>query len=154
VSYYDDLPSQKKIFGLGVAWLVGILVVCAVIGAAVWGIGVATSDVAGRGNQRRAINSSDNRTFAQEQFEELFNDVKTYDAQISTSAAAAAAETEPTEKSRLNQVTLGVTNQCISTVQQYNAEARKVSKERFRAADLPAQIDDLDPSTDCKGASK
>lgn len=148
---YDEVPSQPKLFGMGVAWLIGIVVVIGLVGAAIWGIGVATSDVAGKGNQKRQINSADNRTFAQEQFRELYEDIQAYDQQISTTQQAAVAETDPTEKSRLNSVVLGVTNQCISTVKQYNAEATKVSKERFRDADLPDRIDTLDPKFDCKG---
>jgi hypothetical protein len=39
-------------------------------------------------------------------------------------------------------------------VAQYDAAARKFKDAEFRAADLPQQIEDTNPATDCKENSK
>jgi hypothetical protein len=162
---YDE--TTDRIYAGRIA-LMGVLVVLAasLIGALVWGIGVATSGIHGRGEQIKQINRADNRTFAQEQFQQLYNDVKTYDTQITTAQTQADAFRKANEgkkdnaigsiaqeQSRLDAVVTGLKNQCVSTRNNYTAEAQKVSKERFRDADLPWELTDADTATDCKGAS-
>lgn len=144
-------PTDREAYSKGKKWLIIGLVGIVLLPFIIWGLSVAFSGIAGRGNAEKKINRADNRIFAQEQFRELYNDIQAYDQQITTTKSTASAETDPTEKSRLNSVVLGVTNQCISTVKQYNAEATKVSKQRFLDAGLPSEIDTSSPNFDCKG---
>lgn len=144
-------PTDQQVYRGARRWVIVAVAALVLLPAIAWGLSVLFSDVAGKGNQKKQINRAENRTFAQEMFRELYEDIQSYDTQITTTMAAAAAETDPAEKSRLNSVVLGVRNQCIATVRQYDAEAQKVSKERFRDADLPESIDTTDPSFDCKG---
>lgn len=124
--------------GIGCGAIVGgILAIFAAI-VLVWmlvmfsfGIHVATAGLIGRGEARIRIESGTNRIEKQELFETLWADVRKYDAQIK-----AVDVTAPHGPENLN----GLKLICISTVEQYNAEARKVSSEQFRAADLPASI--------------
>ena len=144
-------PTDKQIWRAGKTWaIVGVAAVI-LIPFAVWGLSVLFSDPAGRGNQIKQINRAENRTFAQEQFQQLLNDIKAYDQQIAVAGKAVDEHpTQDTERERLSQVYFGLQNQCINVSAQYNAEAQKISKEKFRDADLPERIDGTDPATDCK----
>ena len=143
--------QHKKLFGIAAGWYIGIVVLVGVVGAAVWGISVVTSDTRGRGNQIKQINKAENRTFSQEQYHQLYEDIKGYDQQVAVQQAALDAHSaQDAEKDRLAQVVAGLKTQCISTRQQYNAEAQKISKRQFLDAGLPDRIDEQDPATDCK----
>lgn len=132
-------------------WIGAGIIGVALLSAAIWGIGVATSGPAGRGEQIKKINRADNRTFSQEHFHDLLNDIKAYDQQIGVQQAALDAHTaQDAEHDRLAQVVAGIKNQCISTRQQYDADALKISVGAFRDADMPYSIDQQDPTTDCK----
>ena len=103
------------------------------LASAVWGLRVATAGIYGRGEARVRIESSTNRIEKQQLFEQLWADIRRYDEQI---AIVAADATSSHQADNL----LGLKLICITAVEQYNAEARFVSSEQFRAADLPEQI--------------
>lgn len=134
------------------------LLVVVLISAGAWGIKVAISGIKGAGDTERRVNEVDNRIGSQEHFEQLYADIQTYDAQLDTAKANwDAAAHEPSdpgqavqEADRLRSVYTGIQNLCINARNTYDADARKVSKARFRAADLPDQIDPTVPETDCK----
>ena len=127
-----------------------LLVICLFGGAVAWGVGVATSDVRGKGDQIVRNNSESNRTFKQEYFEELYADIQGADTQINNTADLIVATANPEEVERLNVVLLGQKNLCVSLTQEYNAEARKVTSQDWRSADLPQEIPTSDPSFDCE----
>jgi hypothetical protein len=132
-------------------WIIGGVVGLLLLSAGGWALGVALSGPHGRGEQIKQINRAENRTFAQEQFHQLLQDIKGYDQQIGVQQAALEAHTaQDGERDRLAQVVAGLKTQCISTTQQYNAEAQKISKRQFLDAGLPEQINSSDPETDCK----
>lgn len=131
----------------GIGWVIAILVIVALIGAAFWGISVLTSAPKGIGDAVVKKNSSSNWTAAQARFEDMFQDVLATDKKITVAATALALD--PDDKTLQANFT-GTTNYCISVVGDYNAEARKFLSQEFRAADLPDQIDDRDSATDCK----
>lgn len=132
-------------------WIIGIVILLLILPVAGWGLGVALSGPKGRGEQIKQINGANNRTFAQELFQQLIADIRAYDTQIGIQQNALNAHTtQDAEKNRLAQVVAGIQTQCVSTVQQYNAEARKISHERWRDSTLPEQIDTVDPNYDCK----
>lgn len=144
-------PTDQQAWSAGKKWLIFGFIGVLLLSVGGWALGVALSGPAGRGEQIKQINRAENRTFAQEQFVQLLNDVKAYDQQIGVQQAALDAhQAAGTERDRLAQVVAGLKTQCISTTQQYNAEAGKISKRQFLEANLPEQINSSDPETDCK----
>ena len=125
----------------GRVWLVVLAVI--LLGPLMWGLSVVTADLWGRGEVVRQVNDPNNRIFAQEYFEELYADVLGYAVQIQV--VAATVEADPTNDKAATDLQ-GLRLICIDTVQTYNAEARKVTSERFRLADLPYQ---LNPEVEC-----
>lgn len=153
---YDDkgnvLPmSDREAMRTTRRWVVFAVLGLLLLSAGGWALGVALSGPHGRGEQIKQINRADNRTFAQEQYHQLLQDIRGYDQQIAVQRAALDAHTaQDAEHDRLAQVVAGLKTQCISTTQQYNAEAQKISKRQFLDAGLPEQINSSDPETDCK----
>ena len=147
--YESDNPDRVvrgAVARLGV-WTVIVLLAAALLGAGAWAFRVATSDVKGRGDAVVQKNRADNRIAAQQRFEERYADIKAADRRIDVAKAALTADPkDPTLRTNYT----GAVQYCISQVGEYNADARKYTAEAFRSADLPSQIDDLDPATDCK----
>ena len=132
-------------FGLG--WVLVIVIGVALLGAAGWGLSVLTSGPKGAGDAIAQKNSAANWTAAQARFEDLYAGVEAADRKIGLAAAGLAAN--PDDKTS-QQTYAGVVSGCIDLVGDYNADARKYLAADFKAADLPDQITDIDPSTDCK----
>lgn len=130
-----DTPSQPKLFGMLMLWLVGLLLLFGAIAAGLWAFGVFTADIKGRGELVKTNKSAVNRIGKQEMFEQLYADINGYPPKIKVQREAVKAD--PSEITRTNLV--GLQQQCIDTVQQYNAEARKVTSRDWRSADLPDQ---------------
>jgi hypothetical protein len=126
-------------------WIAAVLVFFAVIGGAGWAFKVATSDIKGQGDAVRKVNSGDNRLAQQAYFEQTFEDIKKADRQLTQLAADKAAKVEGADIRHTGAITY-----CQGLVADYNAAARKQIAEKFRAADLPAQIDATDTTTDCE----
>lgn len=135
----------------GAGWRIGVtvlvvLAVVAVISIGVWGFKVATSDVKGQGDATVQKNSANNRIGAMNRFEDMYAEIEQTDAKIGPAKQAFKAN-----KTQVNQTNLtGLVNYCLDVVGDYNAEARKFTSADFRPVDLPARIDNLNPSTDCK----
>ena len=132
----DDLyipKTQKALFANGVLWIIGILLLVALIGGAVWGFQVAFASPAGKGGAYRQKESALNRVQKQEMFQQLNADIDGYIAKIGV--AKAAVKTSPSEFNRTNLV--GIQQQCIDTAQQYNAESHKYTSRDFKSANLP-----------------
>lgn len=143
----EDRREANRWFGLGIGWwLIMILVACAV-GVAVWGITVATSGVKGQGDAQIQKNSAANWTKAQAEFERTYASIKAQDKNITI----AWKELQADPKSPIKQQNYsGLVRNCNDTVANYNAKAREFLAKDFRASDLPSEIDQTDPSTDCK----
>lgn len=131
----------------GIGWWLILIVIFALVGAALWGISVAVSGPKGVGDAVIKKNSSENWTAAQAKFEDMYADIVASDRKIDVAAATLA--TDPEDKT-FQQTYAGIQTYCLSVVGDYNAEARKYLAEEFRSADLPAEIDNYDPTTDCK----
>jgi hypothetical protein len=157
-NYRTSLPRTRDVtretgrFG-GWGLIVGCMVLAVVLAlsAAVWAFGVGTSDVRGKGNAYKAKNDGVNRVAAQERFENLYADAKAADARLDVLQDATKANPDDAIASKTY---TGAVSYCISARAAYDAEARKYSARDFRATDLPAQIDPLDPTTDCKPTPK
>lgn len=151
--YESDNPST---LARGGGWRLGVIIVAVVafvlvVSAAVWGIRVATSDVQGRGDAVRAKNDGQNRVLASERFEDTYQEILAADRRIDTLADAAAAD--PGSQVAATNLT-GAITYCQGVVGDYNADARKYTSAEFRAADLPAQIDNVAADTDCEPATE
>jgi hypothetical protein len=168
MNLHDDdfgYADAGKFLGLGVgAW---VLLVGAILatGAIIWGVNVATSGIRGAGDVRTQRDRADNRVSAQAFFEQAIADTRKYDTQITDAQAelaAYAAEHKPAaddlvavqlyqQEIAARRTTLtGLTQQCQTTVANYNAEARKTLRADWRSPDLPYEIGDT-PDTDCEG---
>lgn len=138
--WYDSTNPGRVARGAAwriAAWTITIVIFCGAITAGIWAFKVATSDVKGKGDATRTVNSGGNRLAQQAYFEQTYADIE----------AAAANLTLPgsdVEKS-------GRLAYCRRLVADYNAAARKQDAAKFRAADLPARIDS---STACPEATK
>ncbi len=117
-------------------WIVAAVVFFGLLGAGIWGFRVVTSDVKGQGDAVRITNDGRNRLAQQAYFEQTYADIKAADLNLDLPG-------EDVEKA-------GRLAYCRRLVADYNAAARKEVAEAFRSADLPPQITDTDPSTDCK----
>lgn len=113
----------------------------------IWAISVAVSGPKGVGDAIKTKNSSENWTAAQARFEKQYQAVRAADQKISMHRAA--LESDPTNSTLRTNLT-GVTAVCISATADYDAESRKYLSEEFKSTDLPYQIDQADPLTDCK----
>lgn len=125
--------------GIGAGWLLVIIlgIIAVVTGAIFWGISVVTSDAKGAGNTIIKNNSVENRTEKQEKFEALFAKVETNKALVAQHTKTVAAD--PSD-AQAKTVLSGVQSACVASVEQYNAEARKVLSMDWKAADLPDSI--------------
>lgn len=153
-------PRRVKII---IAVLLAVVIIAPV---SIWGIRVATSDTRGAGNTEIERNSAENRIRAQAYFEQSFEDIKKFDLQIGDAQKAyddfVTNNPKPSaddlvaaqiygQQLNSRQVTLtGLQQQCQNTVANYDAEARKTLAAEWRSNELPYQIDDSSPETDCK----
>ena len=147
------------------------LMICAFVAVVIigpvtiWGFRIATSDTRGAGNVELERNSAENRIRSQAFFEQSFEDISKFDLQIVDAQKAyddfVANNPKPSaedlvavqiysQKLNSRQVTLtGLQQQCQNTAASYNAEARKTLAAEWRSPQLPYQINDGSPATDC-----
>jgi hypothetical protein len=152
--WYDDNNPTRVVRGF--SWRAAIWITLAVLfviglSAGVWALSVGTSDVKGAGDATKTKNSGDNRIAAQEGFESLFQSVKAADKRVDIMAAAQKRTPDDTV-AQINYT--GAITFCTQAVADYNAKARQFTAADWRAPDLPYQIDESDPTTDCKETSK
>ena len=134
-----------------ILYFVVFLVVGAILTGIGWGIKVAISDAKGAGDATVKINSGDNRLASQEAFEALYAQIQAYDKNLDQ-AAADKAEHPGDDFFATNYS--GLVKTCNDAVQQYNADARKVSRAKWLTDDLPFEIDQTDTRFDCKENGK
>lgn len=132
-------------------WILAVVVFTGLISGGIWAFKVATSDIKGAGDQARKVNSADNRIFAQEHFFTLYNNLLAYDQQLDQAAADKAEHPgDPIWATNYS----GLVKICIDARNQYNADANKVTQAKWRDPQLPFQINEFDPKTDCKETQK
>ncbi len=135
-----DNPNPDKVAmsaGWRIAlWVIAITLFLGFLSVGTWWFQVATSDIKGQGDATRTVNSGDNRLAQQEFFERTYADIKAADKNLDVPG------------NEIEQA--GRVLYCNDLVATYNAAARSQRAEKFRAVDLPPQIDTLDPTTDCK----
>lgn len=151
----NDRRELDSVGRYGVSRAIAVIVIFVVVAVVLtgigWGIKVATSDVKGAGDATVKINSGENRIAAQEAFEELYAKIQSYDKNLDQ-AAADKAEHPGDDFFATNYS--GLVKTCNDAVQQYNADARKVSRAKWLTDDLPYEIDQTDTRFDCKETGK
>lgn len=150
--YDSDNPSRVA---RGAGWRTAVIVLSIVaffglLGAAMWALNVATSDVRGRGNAAIKVNDADNRLFQQGNFHQLYNDVIGYDQRLDQAAKDKAAHAGGADASYWDTNYTGLVNQCIATRNDYNAQAQKIVAAKFLDEGLPTSLDPNDPRFDCR----
>lgn len=141
--YNEDRAQIKKM----VIWIVVGVVLAVLLGWGIWALRVATSGVAGQGNAVVQKNSAANWTRAQADFVVLYASIEAQDRKINN--AWERLEADPDDRFAETNY-YGARDVCESTVADYNAKALSFLAKDFRGADLPEQIDDTNPLTDCK----
>jgi len=122
-----------------------VVLVCFLVGALIWGLGVFSSGAKGAGDQERQKNSVTNRVFWENEFNSLSQNIATYQAQIASARASAAAH--PGD-SFYEQNLTGLLSECYIAVGQYNADTAKPIASPWLPAGLPVSYD---RSTVCGG---
>lgn len=133
---------------LTLLWVGCVIVFALIVSGGLWFLNVITSAPKGQGDAYATKNSAANWTAAQARFEDEYADIVATDRKITIAAAALKADPDD---ATAKDTYAGTVNYCLSIVGDYNADARKYLARDFRAADLPEQIDDSNPATDCKG---
>lgn len=134
MSYHKE---AAKGIGTGAIYVIVIGIVLAIIGGIFFTMNVLLAPAKGAGGVIIKNNSAENRIEKQEQFEKLFAKVETNKGLVAQHTKNVAAN--PTDK-QASTVLLGVQSACVASVEQYNAEARKVTSMDWKAADLPDSL--------------
>lgn len=148
---WTDSDDPDKVLW-GMSWraiVIGVvaLILCIAGSWAVFGLKVFTSPVKGAGEVVIANNDAKNRIQSQARFEALYHGIIAADKNLDILAATVKAH----PNDRIAQQTLdGARIGCNQFVEDYNAEARKTTSADWRSWDLPSEINDIDPATDCK----
>lgn len=117
------------------------------LSALFWGISVAVSGPKGQGDAYKEKNSSKNWVQAQHDFNQKYQGIIALDKNIDQSYKA--LQRDPKDTRRQIEYDGNVRN-CNTAVADYNTLALSYLSKDFRDANLPYQIDDNDPKTDCK----
>jgi hypothetical protein len=122
---------------------VGIALIWGLV-AGIWGLGVATAGIYGRGEAHKEINSADFRIAAYESFFNQYASIKGLEGQIDELTATLALLEPGTREYNYTLTSLtGTKGLRHQAIQRYNADAMKDWTEgQFRDADLPYQIPD------------
>ena len=131
-----------------------VVAVCGVIGGAIWGVRVLTSDVRGAGEQTIKVNDADNRINSQQWFHDQLAQVRAADGKLDGAYLNVQAGIGTSDENILRTTYTGLLGRCIEMREQYNAEAKKVTREKWRDPALPEALDNSDPQTDCLPSSQ
>ena len=116
--------------------LVLLLLIGGAVSWVVFGINTATAPARGRGGAYQRQQSSTNRIFAQQQFQDLYTDYQATIAKIPAYQAQAKGG-DTVAQTNLT----GLLSHCADVVGQYNAASAKYLTAQFRDADLPPTLD-------------
>lgn len=145
--------TEKEVWYKTRRWIITFVVLIIVMPLIIWGFTVLTSDAKGKGDQIIRNNSEVNRTEQQQMFEDLFAQITSLDQRIDLAQQVVAADTAAGKDTTISQQNLlGAQNVCLEAIGKYNAAARKVLAKDWRSSDLPQEINQNDPATDCKPA--
>lgn len=132
-----------------VLWIVAIFIAMAAIG---YGIRWVTAPIEGRVGMRENVESAEFRQFSYEHFYNQQATIRSYeDALMAQYDLLGTAESQ-SERRRVRANIAGIKAQRARAIERYNADARKEKTQgKFRANDLPYQIDKELPNNIKKG---
>ncbi len=143
--------SDRDVVNTTKKWVIIAILATIVLSLGGWGLKVLLSGPKGRGDQIIQNNSNQNRTEQQQAFEDRFAAIKALDLKIGIAQQAIDTDTKAGKDTTIDQQNLiGVENVCVSAVTEYDANGHKVLAQDWRTPDLPQQINQQDPKTDCK----
>jgi len=147
---FEEKPTRSAIKWTTRAWVVVCVgvVLALILGAGIWLLAVATSDVKGQGDAEIIKNEAYNRIRAQEGFWVRYEGIKTADKNLTLTAEQLKRDPD---NQKLEVELMGQKMICNDLIGQYNAAAQKFRDAEFRDAQLPHQIDDTSASdVNCK----
>lgn len=147
---FEDHPVATSVKGVVI-----VIAVMLVLGAGVWGLGVAFSWWKGQGDGYQQKNSAQNWIAAQRAFHQEYNDVQAYGQKITLAKQQLDAfqKAHPQvgngtpydplaqQEGNLQTTLTGLQQQCMNTVAQYNTDAKAYLTEDWRDASLPSQLE-------------
>jgi hypothetical protein len=152
VKLYDE-GTDRIYVGRIVALCAAFIAAMWVLTVVIWGLGVATAGIYGKGEAHKFQQSSTNRITQNTHFFDLYGTIQAQTANIATASAQAAAyhaqwDAKPddvvgshsTEAARLDSVVLGLKNLCTENLTAYNNDAQKYIAAEFRDARLPDHL--------------
>lgn len=129
--------EAAKGLGEGTIWIIVIGVLGLIIGGFFFTVNVLLAPAKGAGGVIIKNNSAENRIEKQEKFEALYAKVETNKDLVAQHTKTVAADpTNNIAKINLD----GVKSACSASVNQYNAEVRKVTSTDWKAYDLPDSL--------------
>jgi len=132
--------TQRGLFGNMALWVIGLVVLGAVITASLWGFGVIFAPQIGKGEARKQINSGDFRIQAYDHFFNACASIQGLEGQLDAQKEALSTATGDTRDRILTNIA-GIQGARSQAIAQYNADARKgYTIGQFRASDLPYQL--------------
>ena len=139
----DDI-SVKRVILYIVLGMVGILLLWLVIASTIWGFGVATAGIFGRGEAHKQIQSSEFRIESYQHFFNTCASIQGLEGQIDELTAQLKQFEPGSREYNIISVSLtGVKGFRHTAIAKYNQDALKDYTEgQFRDSDLPYQIKD------------
>jgi hypothetical protein len=136
--------STGKAIALSILGLVGFIVLWLAVASAIWGFGVATAGIFGRGEAHKEIQSADFRIQAYQTFFNQCASIQGLEGQIDELIAARESYERGSREYNITVTSIaGVKGARHQAITKYNQDTRKNWTEgQFRDADLPYQIPD------------
>ena len=141
MSTFGSKREHFTLFGVGAAWLIGLVVLGGAVSVGLWAFGVFASDIEGAGGAIKQRNSTVNRVQKQEMFEQLAADYDGYLVKIGGLVLAVKTTTDPTDKSLRQTELVGLRQVCVDAAQQFNAESKKYTSRVWKSTGLPVALD-------------
>jgi hypothetical protein len=154
--HQSDNPDRvgRAVTGRATALIVWFVVVAGLLSAAFFGIRWLVSDVRGQAEADIQINSAANRIAAQQWFPAQLGSIKSTDAKLDGLYALWQANIGKADESWHQTNYIGTQNLCLQFIENYNAEAQKVTREKWIDPSMPLTIDKSDPATDCRATKE
>lgn len=128
-------------------WVVFWVVLVAVLAGGGYALKVALAPVKGAADVHVEVNSAANRIAGQELSQASYNNILGYDRNLDQ-ALRDKVEHPGDDYFAINYS--GAVKTCQSAVAQYNADAAKIRTAPWWSPELPYQIDNSNPLTDCQ----
>lgn len=143
----DDEISPARLWG----WICAAIGIVLVISVGIWWFNVHTSGIRGAAAVTVQNNAASNRTQAQDEFNQLWGDIKAYNGDISDAATQVAQDETTNADSTFDRSVLAADEAtCRKAVQKYNADTKDMTLKDWRPAEDPATID---PKAECEVSS-